>query len=297
MRRTPRRLWGGLLVVGLLIIPAYGLSDILVGWPASPPVPFLATVKVQNHALQALASVAAAPAVLLLVAGDPKLTALQAAPRPTVRGSAASLVTTAVTAASQKAFVIVQDGQTLWEFAETYDMTVDAIVEANGLSSGDLIRPGQRLVIPGGAADIPRRVTLSRSLSSAVSIARGFIWPARGRITSGFGLRRHPIFGTREMHTGIDIGAPSGTPVFAARAGRVTYAGSESGYGKLIVIDHGDGVTTRYSHLSIIDVRIGQVVLHGEMVGRVGNTGYSTGPHLLFEIRVNGKPLDPLKYL
>lgn len=296
MRRTPRRLWGGLLVAGLLIVPAYGLSNSL-GWPASPPVPFLATVTVLNHALQALTSVAAAPAVVLPGASDPKPAALQTAPRATVRGSAASLVTPAGNAASRTTVVIVQDGQTVWEIAETYDMTVDAIVEANGLPSGALIRAGQRLAIPGGAADIPRRVTLSRSLSSAVSIARGFIWPARGRITSGFGPRRHPIFGTREMHTGIDIGAPSGTPVFAARPGRVTFAGVESGYGKLVVIDHGGGVTTWYSHLSIIAVRIGQVVQHAEMVGRVGNTGFSTGPHLLFEIRVNGRPLDPLKYL
>ncbi len=296
MRRTPRRLWGGLLVVGFLIIPTYGFSDTLVGWSPSPRDPFLATVTVLNHALQGLASFAASPAVMLPVAGDPKLTAPQAAPRQAVRGSAASLVTPA-NHASQKTVVIVQDGQTLWEIAGTYDMPVDAIIEANGLSSGALIRSGQRLVIPGGIADIPRRVTLSRSLSSVVSIARGFIWPARGRITSGFGPRRHPIFGTREMHTGIDIGAPSGTPVFAARPGRVTYAGYESGYGKLIVIDHGSGVTTRYSHLSVIEVRIGQVVQHGEVVGRVGSTGYSTGPHLLFEIRVNGRPLDPLKYL
>jgi len=140
-------------------------------------------------------------------------------------------------------------------------------------------------------------MTLSRRLGSAISIARGFLWPARGRVTSGFGFRQHPIFGTREMHTGIDIGAPTGSPVLAARAGRVTVAGYESGYGRLVVINHGDGVTTWYSHLSVIGVRVGQVVEYGETVGQIGSTGFSTGPHLLFEIRVNGRPLDPLKYL
>jgi len=226
---------------------------------------------------------------------DPKVSAPHAVPAPTVRGSPASLVT-AVGAAPVRTVVTVREGQTVWDIAETYDISVDAIVQVNRLS-GDLIQPGQRLLIPTDAADIPRRITLSRTLGSAASIARGFVWPAYGRITSGFGLRLHPIFGTREMHTGIDIGAPSGTPVFAARAGRVTYAGVEAGYGKLIVIDHGDGVTTWYSHLSTIVVRIGQLVHHGELVGRVGSTGYSTGPHLLFEIRVHGRPLDPLKYL
>lgn len=292
MRRTARRYWGGLFVAGLLIVPTFGSSDTPVG-PAAAPVRFLAAVEVWNHALQGLSAVAATSPIFLRVMGDPKPTAPQTASRPAVRGSPASLVASS----PQQAFMIVQDGQTLWEIAQTYGVTVDALVEANGLSTGDLIYPGQRLRLPGGAAEIPRRLTLSRSLGSAFSIARGFIWPAYGRITSGFGLRTHPIFGTSEMHTGIDIGAPTGSPVFAAQAGRVTVAGYESGYGRLVVIDHGSGVTTRYSHLSVIDVRVGQVVQHGETVGRIGSTGFSTGPHLLFEIRVNGRPLDPLKYL
>jgi murein DD-endopeptidase MepM/ murein hydrolase activator NlpD len=123
------------------------------------------------------------------------------------------------------------------------------------------------------------------------------VWPARGRVTSGFGFRRHPVFGTQEMHTGIDIGAPSGTPVVSARAGIVIAADWEGGYGKLVRVDHGDGLTTSYSHLSQIAVHVGQQVYPGDLVGYVGTTGFSTGPHLLFEIRVHGRPLDPLKYL
>jgi len=291
MRRRARQYWGGLLVVGLLIIPAYG-SDIPVG-PSAAPVRFLATAEVLSRAIHTLSSFATESPILLPIMGDPKPTAPQTALRSAVHGSSASLVTSSF----QPAFVIVQDGQTLWEIAQTYGVSVDYLVEANGLSSGDLIHPGQRLAIPGGATDIPIRMMLSRGLGSAISIARGFLWPARGRVTSGFGFRQHPIFGTREMHTGIDIGAPTGSPVLAARAGRVTVAGYESGYGRLVVINHGDGVTTWYSHLSVIAVRVGQVVEYGEMVGQIGSTGFSTGPHLLFEIRVNGRPLDPLKYL
>jgi murein DD-endopeptidase MepM/ murein hydrolase activator NlpD len=193
--------------------------------------------------------------------------------------------------------MVVGDGETLWDIAQTYGVSVDAIVETNALPNSDLIRPGQRLVIPGGATDVPARVALSRRLRSAVSIASAFVWPARGRITSGFGFRQHPVFGTREMHTGIDIGAPLGTPVVSSRAGKVVSAGWEGGYGKLVRVDHGSGLMTAYSHLSQISVRVGQMLHPGDLIGRVGSTGFSTGPHLLFEIRVNGRPLDPLKYL
>lgn len=290
MRQATRRLWG-VLAFGLLIIPALGVAA--PATPAAAPIRFLTTAELFSRAIHTLASFVTAAPVSLPVIGDPKLTVPQTALRSAVRGSSASLVT----ASALPAFVIVQEGQSLWEIAGTYGVSVDLLVETNGLSTGDLIHPGQRLTIPGGVTDIPRRMALSRSLSSAISIARGFLWPARGRVTSGFGFRQHPIFGTREMHTGIDIGAPNGSPVFAAQAGRVTVAGYEAGYGRLVVIDHGDGVTTWYSHLSVIDVRVGQLVQYGELVGQIGSTGFSTGPHLLFEIRVNGRPLDPLKYL
>lgn len=362
MRRTARKYWGGLLVFGLLIIPAYG-SDTSGEWSTSPDVPFLDTVQAQNHALRTLSEVATIPAISLTAPLPVAAVAKPAAapPRHTVRGSSASLVAPASTAtdayvtvgegqtlwgiaqahrvavellaaangigaddliqvgqrllipgraagatpatrtagaAAQPAqtavrqfSVMVGQGETLWDIAQTYGVPVDAIVDANELPNGDLIRPGQRIVIPGGASDVPRRVTLSRSLSSAVSIAQSFVWPARGRVTSRFGWRwqRH--------HNGIDIGAPYGSPIYAAKAGRVTFAGWYYGYGLAVIIDHGDGVSTVYGHASKLLVRSGAIVEAGTLIASVGASGEVTGPHLHFEIRVNGRPLNPLKYL
>jgi murein DD-endopeptidase MepM/ murein hydrolase activator NlpD len=121
----------------------------------------------------------------------------------------------------------------------------------------------------------------------------GFMWPARGAITSGFGLRRHPVFGIMHIHTGVDIAAVWGSPVLAAADGRVIYAGWFGGYGKIVVIDHGQGVSTLYGHLSQSLVPSGDEVHRGQVIARVGNTGYSTGPHIHFEVRINGTPVDP----
>jgi len=115
-----------------------------------------------------------------------------------------------------------------------------------------------------------------------------------GRVTSRFGYRTHPIFGTRRLHTGIDFGAASGTPILAAAAGEVVYAGWQGGYGNAVVIDHGGSLATLYAHQSGIGVRTGQRVAQGQAIGRAGSTGFSTGPHLHFEVRVNGTPVDPL---
>jgi murein DD-endopeptidase MepM/ murein hydrolase activator NlpD len=125
-------------------------------------------------------------------------------------------------------------------------------------------------------------------------IAGSFSWPASGPITSGFGWRIDPIFHRRALHTGIDIAAAWGTPVEAAQAGSVLYAGWMTGYGNVVVLDHGAGVSTVYAHLSSYSVRPGQAVARGEVIGRVGSTGWSTGPHLHFEVRQDGQPVDPL---
>jgi murein DD-endopeptidase MepM/ murein hydrolase activator NlpD len=121
--------------------------------------------------------------------------------------------------------------------------------------------------------------------------AAGFAWPIQGVITSGFG----PRWG--RMHTGIDIADPTGTPIHAAKAGEVIYADWLGGYGNLVVVDHGDSVVTLYGHQSRIGVAEGQVLNQGDVLGFVGSTGHSTGPHLHFEVRVDTHPRDPRPYL
>lgn len=121
--------------------------------------------------------------------------------------------------------------------------------------------------------------------------------PAAGPLTSPFGWRTHPILGTRRLHAGIDIGAPQGTPIRAAADGTVVSAGSRGGYGMTVELDHGSGLTTLYAHQSRISVVPGQRVSRGAVIGAVGSTGMSTGPHLHFEVRVNGNPRDPRAYL
>ena len=122
-------------------------------------------------------------------------------------------------------------------------------------------------------------------------------WPVSGTITSPFGWRRNPFGGGMEMHPGLDIAAPTGTTVTAAGAGTVISAGWYGGYGNYILIDEGGGMATGYGHLSQIFVSAGQQVQRGQAIGAVGSTGASTGPHLHFEVRINGKPTDPAAYL
>jgi murein DD-endopeptidase MepM/ murein hydrolase activator NlpD len=128
------------------------------------------------------------------------------------------------------------------------------------------------------------------SVGSGVS-ASGLIWPVHGPVTSGFGWR------WGRMHEGIDIAVPSGTSVVAAASGTVVTAGWLGGYGNLIVIDHGNGLATAYGHNSSLAVGVGQQVAQGQLIAYSGSTGHSTGPHVHFEVRVNGSPVDPLNYL
>ncbi len=123
-----------------------------------------------------------------------------------------------------------------------------------------------------------------------------FIRPVRGNLSSRYGMRVHPIFGVRRMHTGIDFSAPHGTPIVAADSGVVVEARYLRGYGNTVIIDHGGGVATLYAHCSAILVQEGQEVQRGQIIARVGSTGYSTGPHLHFEVRINGEPVNPADY-
>jgi murein DD-endopeptidase MepM/ murein hydrolase activator NlpD len=141
------------------------------------------------------------------------------------------------------------------------------------------------------SAALAERIRSSSGGSSGDgSSSSGFIWPVNGVLTSGFGWR------WGRMHEGIDIAAPTGTPIRAAAAGAVIYAGYMGGYGNIVIIDHGSGLSTAYAHQSAIYVGGGSVS-QGTVIGAVGSTGNSTGPHLHFEVRVNGSAVDPMGYL
>ena len=136
---------------------------------------------------------------------------------------------------------------------------------------------------------------------ATVAPSSGFIKPIQGRITSPFGYRIHPIFGSRTFHSGVDIGGPNNGAIKASNSGKVIYSGWYGGYGKVVIIEHGvingKPVSTLYAHMSTIKVSNGQQVTKGQVVGYEGTTGYSTGPHCHFEVRINGKPNNPGSYV
>ena len=195
--------------------------------------------------------------------------------------------------------VTVQSGQTLWDLARKYGLRVDDIAKANNLDASAALAVGTELFLPGAkaASDPVRLASLGTSRSSSTTSPQpsrsltGFLWPVRGPVTSPFGPRNGGF------HTGIDIAVPYGTPVHAARAGTVIQAGWDSGYGYAVIISHGGGVTTLYAHNSRLLVKVGQEVSQGEIISYSGSSGNSTGPHVHFEIRLNGIPVDPLARL
>ena len=147
------------------------------------------------------------------------------------------------------------------------------------------------------SATLAARIRSAQSSSAVVPgptgqpSAAGFIWPVQGVLTSGFGWR------WGRMHEGIDLAVPVGTPVVAAASGTVIVAGWLGGYGNLVVIDHGNGIATAYGHNTSVTVGVGQSVAQGQLISYSGSTGHSTGPHVHFEVRINGTPVDPLGYL
>ncbi|WP_397475923.1 M23 family metallopeptidase [Pusillimonas sp.] len=137
---------------------------------------------------------------------------------------------------------------------------------------------------------LTRRAGVEASLPSLMPVNYPYL-------SSSFGWRRHPISGRHVMHEGLDFAAPKGTPIYAASGGVVTFAGYKSGYGKMVEINHGNDLNTRYAHASKLKVKAGDIVERGQEIAAVGSTGHSTGPHLHFEVRMAGHPLDPVLFL
>lgn len=217
---------------------------------------------------------------------------------------------------------VIAPGDTMWVLAASVGIRVHALAAANGLSETSLLTIGRVLTIPAPGTPAPVRAATPRAAApravaphaaaappSAPSPATGaptpsgvagrlaLLWPSGGIVTSRFGWRIHPIFGSREFHTGMDIATRYGSPVVAALGGVVRFVGWKSGYGRLVVIEHDGGIQTSYSHLSAAVVSPGQGVAPGQVIGRIGSSGWSTGPHLFFEVRRNGVPIDPAHYL
>lgn len=151
------------------------------------------------------------------------------------------------------------------------------------------------------SASIQSMIARNKGSSNVKVSSAGFVKPISGRITSPFGWRTHPIFNSRTFHSGVDIAGPNRGSIIASNSGKVIYSGWYGGYGKVVILDHGivngKPTSTLYAHMSSIRVGQGQFVNKGEVVGYEGTTGYSTGPHVHFEVRINGKPNNPLNYI
>lgn len=188
--------------------------------------------------------------------------------------------------------ITLEAGDDLMELIAHYGADPIAVARANDIRGPGDLQPGRMLFFPGVAPTY----ALER-LAQVREQENRYIWPLHGRITSYYG-RRNLGMGTSNFHRGIDIAAPSGTTITAARSGTVTFAGwSTSGYGNLVKIRHAGGDETWYAHHSRILVSVGQYVRQGEPIALVGSTGISTGPHLHFELYEAGRAVDPLTHL
>jgi len=184
-------------------------------------------------------------------------------------------------ATAEEIVYYVKKGESLWSISHDYNVKLESIIAANNITNASKISTGQQLRIP--------------NVPGARSNICNFIWPVRGRVTSPFGPR--VLNGRKEFHSGIDIGAPTGTTIVAAESGLVSYAGYMRGYGNVIILSHNGGYSTVYAHCSVRLVKKGQHVKKGNIIGKVGRTGNATGPHLHLEVRLSGTPVNPLSYL
>jgi murein DD-endopeptidase MepM/ murein hydrolase activator NlpD len=182
----------------------------------------------------------------------------------------------------------VREGDSLLSIANAHGTETNAILDANDMISSE-ISVGEVLFVPN-----------ARMNETDLKLILGelFVYPVRGRFTSGFGMRNDPFTGVRRFHNGIDLAGAPGTPIRAAMAGRVVHIETQIGnYGRFVIIRHDGGFQTLYGHLDGFSVRVGQYVSQGGLVGTMGNTGRSTGPHLHFSIIKNGSFVDPLEFL
>jgi murein DD-endopeptidase MepM/ murein hydrolase activator NlpD len=181
----------------------------------------------------------------------------------------------------------VKAGDSLHKISSSMNVPLEAILDANDVQNENII-PGTVLFIPGAKM---------RAEDLKLALGELFIYPIRGRLTSPFGWRHDPISGVRRYHAAIDLAAPIGTPVKAAMDGRVSTVGYNGTYGKFIIVNHNNGFQTMYAHLSVTSVTQGSLVNQGTKIGEVGNTGYSTGPHLHFAVFKNGRAVNPRELL
>jgi murein DD-endopeptidase MepM/ murein hydrolase activator NlpD len=189
----------------------------------------------------------------------------------------------------------IKSGETLWDIALLYKVDFDELVEINKLATPEKLKLDQIIIIPGAdSIKTPPQTSIKKATASSntsTSLSRGGVWPALGTITSKFGQR------WGKDHEGIDIAASIGTNVKAFMGGKVSFSGWQDGYGNLVIIDHGNGLKTYYGHNSKLLVKAGETVDTSAVIAKSGNTGRSTGPHIHFEVRKNGTPVNPIPYL
>lgn len=186
-------------------------------------------------------------------------------------------------------FHVVKKGENLSTLVEKYKISLETLLDVNELSSDEL-SVGQKIFIPGATLDAK---TLRQAMGETFKIPI----KAKFRWTSPYGARIDPIKGTKSYHKGTDMACPTGTPVYASLYGRVSFTGVSNIYGNYVIISHDNGYQTLYAHLSKILTKKGQWVEQGSKIGLVGNTGYSTGPHLHFSVYKNGKSINPMSVI
>lgn len=220
------------------------------------------------------------------------------------------LLTVASCSSIRSRYHLVRAGESLASIADRYEVPVGELKDRNLASLKSGIKPGIKLYVPfeespsWDEAELVEEVSKASSSSVTAPVASldaekvRFGWPVSGRISSYFGMKRYLGGSRTRKHGGLDIAAPRGTPVKAARSGHVIYATNRiSGYGNMVIVRHADSFSTIYAHLSRFHAHKGQFVARGQLIGRVGRTGRSTNNHLHFEIRNGVKPVNPLLYL